>query len=371
MTPEPTATGTPLPSRVATDRDDRAPMVALTGVTRIYPKTKASAEVTALADVDLGVRVGEIYGVIGRSGAGKSTLIRTVNGLERPTRGRVEVDGVEITALDAAGLRAARRKIGMIFQHFNLVSSRTVFDNVALPLEFAGLDRKAIAAAVEPLLELVGLADKRARYPIELSGGQKQRVGIARALATRPKVLLSDEATSALDPETTRSILALLQEVNRDLGVTILLITHEMEVVKQICDRVGVIEAGRIIEEGATYDVITRPKTETARSFLGTLTGRELPALLAGRLLPSRAGASRAVLRLLFTGERAEEPTIARLSRRFGTDVAILQAQVDQIAGRPFGSITVELDAAHAEDAALDAFLAEAGVAVERIGHVA
>ncbi|NLH83385.1 MAG: methionine ABC transporter ATP-binding protein [Phyllobacteriaceae bacterium] len=346
-------------------------MVRLAGVTRIYPKTASSPLVTALADVDLEVAVGEIYGVIGRSGAGKSTLIRTVNGLERPTSGTVTVDGVEITSLDAPRLRAERRKIGMIFQHFNLVSSRTVFDNVALPLEFAGADRATIAATVDPLLDLVGLADKRARYPVELSGGQKQRVGIARALATRPKVLLSDEATSALDPETTRSILALLSRVNRELGVTILLITHEMEVVKEICDRVGVIDAGRIIEEGTTYDVVTRPKTETARSFLGTLTGRALPPGLAERLLTSRDGAKRAVLRLLFTGNLAEEPTIARLSRRFGTDVAILQAQVDEIAGRPFGSITVALDAAHADDAALDAFLAEAGVAVERIGHVA
>ena len=370
MTSHPTAeAGDARPSSHAPDASTA--MVTLRGVTRIYPKTSASAEVTALADVDLDVRAGEIYGVIGRSGAGKSTLIRTVNGLERPTRGSVTVDGVEITALDTARLRAERRKIGMIFQHFNLVSSRTVFDNVALPLEFAGVDRTEIAATVEPLLDLVGLADKRARYPVELSGGQKQRVGIARALATKPKVLLSDEATSALDPETTRSILALLRQVNRELGVTILLITHEMEVVKEICDRVGVIEAGRIIEEGPTYDVVTRPKTETARSFLGTLTGRALPPGLAERLLSSREGADRAVLRLLFTGDLAEEPTIARLSRRFGTDVAILQAQVDEIAGRPFGSITVALDAAHADDASFDAFLAEAGVAVERIGHVA
>ena len=360
-----------IPLSPSAEAETRATMIALRGLTRTFPKTRASAEVTALDDVDLDVRSGEIFGVIGRSGAGKSTLIRTVNGLERPTRGSVSVDGVEITTLDAAGLRAERRKIGMIFQHFNLVSSRNVFDNVALPLEFAGVDRATIVATVEPLLDLVGLADKRARFPVELSGGQKQRVGIARALATRPKVLLCDEATSALDPETTRSILALLGQVNRDLGVTILLITHEMEVVKEICDRVGVIEAGRIIEQGATYDVITRPKTETARSFLGTLTGRALPPLLAGRLLPSAAGASRAVLRLLFTGERAEEPTIARLSRRFGTDVAILQAQVDEIAGRPFGSITIALDAAHADDEALATFFAEAGVTVERIGHVA
>ena len=355
-------------------RDPIAParaMVETRGLTRVFAETATSAEVTALADVDLAVAPGEIYGVIGRSGAGKSTLIRAVNGLEKPTRGSVFVDGVAITGLDEAGLRAERRKIGMIFQHFNLLSSRSVFDNVALPLEFAGLDRKTIAARVGPLLDLVGLADKRDRFPVELSGGQKQRVGIARALATEPKVLLSDEATSALDPETTRSILALLKQVNRDLGVTILLITHEMEVVKQICDRVGVIDAGRIIEEGATYEVITRPKTETARSFLGTLTGRELPPILAARVRADRAGTTQTLLRLGFTGDTAEEPTIARLSRRFGTDVAILQAQVDEIAGRPFGSITVAIDNAQLDDGSVDAFLEQAGVSVERIGHVA
>jgi D-methionine transport system ATP-binding protein len=346
-------------------------MVEARGLTRVFSEREAGAEVTALADVDLSVAPGEIYGVIGRSGAGKSTLIRAVNGLEKPTRGTVTVDGVEITSLDEAGLRAERRKIGMIFQHFNLVSSRKVFDNVALPLEFAGVDRRTIAAKVGPLLDLVGLTDKRDRYPAELSGGQKQRVGIARALATSPKVLLSDEATSALDPETTRSILALLKQVNRDLGVTILLITHEMEVVKEICDRVGVIEAGRIIEEGATYDVITRPKTETARSFLGTLTGRELPPILAARVHAERAGMTRTLLRLGFGGDTAEEPTIARLSRRLGTDVAILQAQVDEIAGRPFGSITVAIDNEHVDDGSVDAFLRQAGVSVERIGHVA
>ncbi|MDR3373483.1 MAG: methionine ABC transporter ATP-binding protein [Ancalomicrobiaceae bacterium] len=346
-------------------------MIATRDLARIFAPTKSSAGVTALAGIDLDVAPGEIFGVIGRSGAGKSTLIRCINGLEKPTRGSVTVDGVEITGLDEVGLRAERRKIGMIFQHFNLVSSRTAFDNVALPLEFAGLDRRTIKARVEPLIDLVGLADKRDRYPVELSGGQKQRVGIARALATEPKVLLSDEATSALDPETTLSILALLKQVNRDLGLTILLITHEMEVVKQICDRVGVIDGGRIIEEGAAYDVITRPRTETARSFLGALAGRTLPPLLAARVRQTREDTRHAILRLTFTGETAEEPTIARLSRRFGTDVAILQAQVDEIGGRPFGSITIAIGNEHLDDGAVDAFLTQAGVSVERIGHVA
>ena len=346
------------------------PMISIEGVSRIYPATNKSAAVAALKDVDIAIGAGEIYGVIGRSGAGKSTLLRAINGLERPTAGRVCVDGADISALDGEALRAARRKIGMIFQHFNLLSSRTTFDNVALPLEFAGLDKKAIRAHVESLLDLVGIVDKRDRYPVELSGGQKQRVGIARALATEPKVLLSDEATSALDPDTTRAILALIADINRSLGVTIVLITHEMAVIKEICHRVGVMEAGEVIEDGDVYDVITRPRTEIARSFLSALSGRELPRWLVEKLHDDRARARTAVLRLRFAGEKATEPAISRLARRLGADVAILQAQVDEIGGRPFGSIVVAMPADEALGAAAHAFLADYDVAIERIGYV-
>ena len=347
-----------------------AQMIRIEGVSRVYPATKKSAAVAALKDVDIAIGAGEIYGLIGRSGAGKSTLLRAINGLERPTAGRISVDGAGISALDGEQLRAARRKIGMIFQHFNLLSSRTTFDNVALPLEFAGLDRKAISMRVGTLLELVGISDKRHRYPVELSGGEKQRVGIARALATEPKVLLSDEATSALDPDTTRAILALLADINRTLGVTIVLITHEMAVVKEICHRVGVMEAGQVIEEGDVYDVVSRPRTDIARSFLSALSGRELPRWLAEKLHPDRERALKAVLRLRFTGEKATEPAIARLAQKFGADVAILQAQVDEIGGRPFGSIVVAAPADEEFDAAAHAFLADYDVAVERIGYV-
>ena len=215
-------------------------MIEFHGVEKEFPGRGGGAAVKALDGIDLSVGRGEIFGIIGRSGAGKSTLIRVVNMLERPTSGRVVVDGVDMNALDNSGLRAARRGIGMIFQHFNLLSSRTVYDNVALPLELAGLKRSEIRAKVEPLLELVGLGDKRDRYPAELSGGQKQRVGIARALSSEPKVLLCDEATSALDPETTTSILRLLADINAKLGLTIVLITHEMAVIKEICHRVAV-----------------------------------------------------------------------------------------------------------------------------------
>ncbi len=238
----------------------RGAAIQFVGVTKRFAANGAAAEVTALDDVTLDVAPGSITGIIGRSGAGKSTLLRTINGLDRPTAGTVRIDGIDVGALDGGDLRALRREIGMIFQHFALLSSRTVFDNIALPLELAGTPRDEIARRVDELIELVGLTDKRRRYPAELSGGQKQRVGIARALATRPRVLLSDEATSALDPETTHSILALLKRINALTGVTIVLITHEMQVIKEICDRVAVIEAGRIIEAGDVYEVFARPR---------------------------------------------------------------------------------------------------------------
>ncbi len=274
------------------------PAIRFDAVSKLYPARGRDAQVSALEHVSLAVAPGEIYGVIGRSGAGKSTLLRVINGLEKPSAGRVLVDGTEVGGLDGAGLRALRRRVGMIFQHFNLLSSRTVFDNVAFPLELVGMRRQAIAARVGELLELVGLEDKRGRYPAELSGGQKQRVGIARALATEPRVLLSDEATSALDPETTRSILALLRRVNALTGVTIVLITHEMQVIKDIADRVAVIEAGRIIEEGAVYDVFARPQTTTSRSFVAAVTGSGVPDDLAEALSPHPIQGGRAVLRI-------------------------------------------------------------------------
>jgi D-methionine transport system ATP-binding protein len=348
-----------------------AAMIQVENLSRLYPATRKSAAVIALKQIDIAVGAAEIYGVIGRSGAGKSTLLRMVNGLERPSSGRVIVDGVDMSELAGSALRSQRRKIGMIFQHFNLLSSRTAYGNIALPLEFAGVDRATVDKRVNSLLDLVGLSDKRDRYPAELSGGQKQRVGIARALATEPKVLLCDEATSALDPETTRSILALLAEINRRLGVTILLITHEMEVIKEICHRVGVMEEGALIEEGDVYEVITRPKTATARSFLGALAGGEIPAGLAARLRPESEAAPSTALRLRFSGPPATEPILSRLTREKGIEVAVLQAQVDEIGGRPFGSMIVVLPSAVIADGSAEAFLADHGVVSERLGHVA
>jgi D-methionine transport system ATP-binding protein len=317
-------------------------MITFEHVEKVYPAHRTGAEIRALADIDLTIGRGEIFGIIGRSGAGKSTLLRTVNLLETPTSGRVLVDGVDITALSPRDLRAARRSIGMIFQHFNLLSSRTVFDNVALPLELAGTPKARIWKAVEPLLDLVGLTDKRDRYPAELSGGQKQRVGIARALASKPKVLLSDEATSALDPETTTQILHLLADINRRLGLTVVLITHEIAVIKEICHKVAVMEQGRILEQGNVFDIFAHPQHPTTRSFVDPVVNRRLPDSLQRRLQPTAAPGTNAVLRITFTGERATDPVISAISRKMNLDLNIWHGQIDEIQGQPFGTLVVE-----------------------------
>ena len=303
-----------------------------------------SGLVGALEDVSLEIAQGEIFGVIGRSGAGKSTLLRAINLLERPDTGRVLVGGVDLTGLAPDALRHQRRRIGMIFQHFNLLARRSVFDNVALPLELAGLGKREIRDRVTPLLDLVGLADKAGQVPAKLSGGQKQRVGIARALAAEPKILLSDEATSALDPQTTRSILSLLQDINRRLGLTIVLITHEMSVVREICDRVAVMEAGRIVELGSTFDVLTRPTHPLAREIARGLEPElKLEQLFGDRLSDVPVPGGSTVLRIAFSGPHAETPVIAELVRRFNVDLNILSGTIDHIQGRPYGVMKVEV----------------------------
>lgn len=339
-------------------------------VGKSYAARRGTPEVAALQDVDLAVPEGAILGVIGRSGAGKSTLIRLVNGLERATSGRIVVDGTDITALSEPGLRAARRSIGMIFQHFNLLARRTAFENVALPLEIAGVSAREIKARVEPLLDLVGLADKRDRYPAELSGGQKQRVGIARALATKPRVLLSDEATSALDPETTNQILALLRKVNAELNLTVLLITHEMSVIKAVADRVAVLDGGRIVEEGPTYDLFARPKHPTTRSFISAVAGSALPPYVAARLKEAPVPGGETLVRIVFTGDHATDPVLSRLSRLLGVDVNIIQAQVDEIAGKPFGVIVVGIPNDPGTVAAVTSAVEKLNLSAEVLGHV-
>jgi D-methionine transport system ATP-binding protein len=345
-------------------------MIRFESMEKRYPGRGGGPPVVALDGITAEVGRGEIYGIIGRSGAGKSTLIRTVNVLERPSSGRVFVDGTEMTALSAAELRAARRRIGMIFQHFNLLSSRTVFDNVALPLELAGASAAERRAAVDPLLDLVGLSDKRDRYPAELSGGQKQRVGIARALSSEPKVLLCDEATSALDPETTTSILRLLSDINERLGLTILLITHEMAVVKEICHRVAVLDQGRIIEEGDAFDVFTRPREELTRSFVAAAVGGDLPSLVTERLGKAGPQDGNTVLRITFRGALATDPVISRLSRDYRLDLNILHGRIDQIRRIPFGTLVVEAAGTAADLQAAIEYLTKNDLGVEVLGHV-
>ncbi len=346
-------------------------MIELRGISQTYKGQQGPVE--ALRGIDLQIKPGEVFGIIGRSGAGKSSLVRTINLLNRPSAGQVLINGRDLTSLSATDLRSARRDIGMVFQHFNLLSSRTVYGNVALPLELAGLSASEISARVLPLLDLVGLHDLRDRYPAQISGGQKQRVGIARALANRPKVLLSDEATSALDPETTRSILGLLQQINKEFGLTIVLITHQMQVIKQVADRVAVIDAGKIVEQGAVMDVFTNPQHETTRSLIDDIAPQELPESVLARIRVLMAGAPAAeaqLLRLAFAGTESDRPVLSDVIRKFGVDLSIVHGQVDEIQGQPFGSLAVFARGAADQLASAVAYLRNAGVVVKEVADV-
>ncbi|MFV0292007.1 MAG: methionine ABC transporter ATP-binding protein [Paracoccus sp. (in: a-proteobacteria)] len=332
--------------------------------------TAGRGRVVALQDVTLTVEPGTICGMIGRSGAGKSTLLRMVNGLERPTSGIVTVGGNDVGGASGSALRTIRREVGMIFQHFNLLASRTVYGNIALPLEVAGVGSRQIRSRVNDLIARVGLEAQRDRYPAELSGGQKQRVGIARALATQPRVLLSDEATSALDPETTQTVLRLLADINRDLGLTILLITHEMAVIRDIASHVAVIDGGRIVEAGPTHDVFIRPQHATTRSFLSGVTGINLPGFIAGRLEASRPDTvpAQEVICVTFSGQHATDPMLAKLTSEMGIEANILTGAVEEIGTRPFGNLLISVDAARGTDART--YLDRHGLLTEVLGYV-
>jgi len=305
--------------------------------------------------------------VIGASGAGKSTLIRCVNLLERPSQGSVLVDGQDLTQLSEAELTKARRQIGMIFQHFNLLASRTVFGNVALPLELDNTPREEINRRVK---DLVGLGDKHDSYPANLSGGQKQRVAIARALASNPKVLLCDEATSALDPATTRSILELLKDINRRLGLTILLITHEMDVVKRICDCVAVISNGELIEQDTVSEVFSHPKTPLAQQFIQSTLHLDIPEDYLQRLLPEPQADSVPMLRMEFTGQSVDAPLLSETARRFNVNNNIISAQMDYAGGVKFGIMLTEMHGTAQDTQAAIAWLQEHHVKVEVLGYV-
>ena len=298
--------------------------------------------VHALRDVSLTVRKGEIYGVIGYSGAGKSTLIRCINLLERPDEGKVWVDGRELTSLRAAALNRERRKIGMIFQQFNLFATRTVLDNVAYPLRFSGMSRKAIREKAEALLQYVELSDKRDAYPSQLSGGQKQRVAIARALACDPKVLLCDEATSALDPQTTASILQLIRRLNREMGITVVMITHQMQVVKEACHRVAVMENGRVVEEGDIFSIFAHPRQEITRTFVDSTTNlNKVEGLLEEGAEITRLKPGEKLVRLSYQRGSAAEAIVSTVSRNFGVDVNILLGSLELIEGALLGGLVV------------------------------
>lgn len=344
-------------------------MIQLDHIEKIYHT--ASGDLHALKDINLTINEGEIFGIIGLSGAGKSTLVRCINMLERPTSGKVFVDGQEMTALSEEQLRKARQNIGMIFQHFNLLASRTVYGNIAFPLEIQGLDKAAIKKKVEPLLELVGLSDRADHYPSQLSGGQKQRVGIARALASDPKVLLCDEATSALDPQTTESILNLLRDINKRLHITIVMITHQMNVVKEICDRVAVIENGEIIEQGSMVDIFTNPQKATTKEFVASIQHNDLPDFVKKMdVHKDYKSGDKALVSLSFIGESAGEPVVSVLIKNYDTNVNILTANIETLQDTPFGTLLIELegDEAHLKKA-LD-YLHSRQVKDEVIGYV-
>ena len=336
--------------------------VRFEGVTKTFQA--ASGAVRALDGIDLAIPAGAIFGIIGRSGAGKSSLLRTVNRLEEPSAGRVLIDGEPIGALDTAGLVALRRRIGMIFQHFNLLAAKTVRQNVALPLAVAGVPRAEIGRRVDEALRLVGLEAKAEAYPSRLSGGQKQRVGIARALVSRPEILLCDEATSALDPETTLQILTLLRDINRRLGITIVLITHEMSVIREICTDVVVLEQGRAVESGPVWRVFGAPEHPATRALLEPLT-RGLPDDLAARLRPNPAPGAEALLRITCSGAA---PDLSALTEAAGAPVRLLQAGIERIQGRAVGRMLIAV----AGTEAAERLAARAdGIAIERIGYVA
>ena len=345
-------------------------MIRLSKIEKIYKG--AAGNVHALKGIDLNIERGEIYGIIGLSGAGKSTLVRCINMLERPTAGEVFVDGQDMMKLSDSELRAARKNIGMIFQHFNLLSSATVYENIAFPLTLSKTPSAEIEKKVRPLLELVGLKDKANQYPAQLSGGQKQRVGIARALASDPKILLCDEATSALDPQTTKSILALIKDINKKLKLTVVVITHEMQVIKEICDKVAVISDGVIAERGSVLEVFTNPQHKITKEFISVLLSNELPAAFRGNeISQEKTPGSLLLLRLTFLGDKADDPVLAEMIRTCkGLECTMLFGNLDEIHGVPFGRFIVGFSGE--ENVIQNAlnFLNTKDVRVEVIGYV-
>lgn len=336
-------------------------MIQLQNISKEYKTKKGS--IKAVDGINLHVKKGQIHGVIGYSGAGKSTLIRCVNLLERPSAGKVLIDNVDITTLSLHDLRQTRQKIGMIFQHFNLLKTATVYNNIAVPLKLLGYNETEVQNRVATYAEIVGLTQKLDSYPNQLSGGQKQRVAIARALAQEPEILLSDEATSALDPETTEAILELLLKINRELGITILLITHEMNVIQKICDEVSVLEAGKVVEFGTAIELFAKPQHPTTRKFLSTISQRNLTPSLIEQL-----NVSGSVIRLTFLGESTGKPLLAEVSKVYDVQPNILTANIIELKNGIVGNIVVHLNGEPSIVQKALTYFAENGVTVEELG---
>lgn len=344
-------------------------MIQLKNISKIYTPSGGNPLV-ALDGINLAVHPGEIYGVIGKSGAGKSTLIHCVNLLERPEKGEVIIDGVDLMRLSPKALRQIRRKIGMVFQNFGLLNHRTVLENVGLPLEFIKCSKKEIYQQIYPLLDLVGLMDKQQAYPSQLSGGQKQRVAIARALVNKPDILLCDEMTSALDPETTRSILRLIESINQQLKLSVLLITHEMEVIKSIADRVAVIDKGRVVEETDIFNLFTHPKHPITQALIHHTLSSELPPVLMDKRSSQPFVNCLTLLRITFSGVVATEPLISEVVKTFSVHINILQAKLELIKLKPLGVMIVAIAGEQTIVAAAINFLEKRGLTLEVVGYV-
>ncbi|MHA6259724.1 methionine ABC transporter ATP-binding protein [Sporosarcina sp. CAU 1771] len=335
-------------------------MIEIKGVSKVY-QTKERV-VKGVDDVSLTINKGEIFGIVGYSGAGKSSLIRCLNLLERPTSGTILVDGVDLTKLGGKQLRQARLKIGMIFQHFYLISQKTVYENIAFALRAANTPANKINERVEELLEMVGLSEKKNVYPAQLSGGQKQRVGIARALANNPSVLLCDEATSALDPNTTMSILRLLKKINRELKITIVLITHEMNVVKEICDRMAIMQSGKVIEDGSVYNIFSDPKTELTKEFISSVVSFDVPK----EILHTCTGR---IIKVMFKGDIAGEGIISDTVQNYKVQGNFLHGSIEYIQERPLGIFLMELQGEEDEVDKAIAYMTSRKAQVEVIGY--
>ncbi len=341
-------------------------IIEVRDLTKVF--TTEESEVEALHDINLSIQAGDIYGIIGMSGAGKSTLVRCLNFLERPTKGTVEIGGRDLSAMSERELRGLRSEIAMIFQHFNLLMQKNVTDNICFPLIIAGMKKKDARERAAQLLEIVGMTEKAKAYPAQLSGGQKQRVAIARALAGNPKILLCDEATSALDPQTTRSILTLLKEINRQYGITIVIITHEMAVVREICSHVAIISGGCLVEQGRVFDIFSHPKTDAAKELI-VKRGKESELNLESRQRSLMDG--KCCIRIVFSVNSSFEPVIANMVLKFGQPVNILKADTMNVEGIARGEMILQLPDEKEMQENMKDYLIERGLAVEEVnGYV-